>query len=328
MRGLLDQGFYAYKWAGMETAQPRVLTLGSSRAMKFRGQMFAPASGPFYNAGGLVQNLDDLVAFANGLPQQKPQVILLGIDMWWLNAARPAHEGYSTGIHYDAARESTAHLLILRKFRRNWPRLRAARALSSSDRIGLKAKASNEGFRADGSIAQTAARARQQHFTDPEIPPIAERIRGGQDRFEWTTGVSPQRLEKLRTALQTLQGKGVHVLLYAPPLDSHSARLMATMPQQQRMWASYRTELPRLCRELKIPFCGAWTPAALGLDDRAMFDGVHAEETLHLHILRTWLRDSAARKLLPGTQERVEMLLRSPRTGVWYPDYGAVENPS
>lgn len=323
MRGVLDQGFYAYKWAGIQRTQPRILALGSSRAMKFREPMFAPDSGRFYNAGGLVQNLDDLTAFANQLPQPGPRVILLGIDIWWLNEARHTREGFSTGIRYDAAQEWTAHLQALKKIHRHWPHLRAAENASFTGNIGAKAIDSGEGFRADGSIAQSGVRKHQERFHDPEIPPIAVRVRQGRDRFEWTSGISRRRLDQLRSALQILRRKDVAVLLYAPPLDSASARLMETIPQQKTIWSQYRSELPRLCAELQIPFCGSWTPQALGLDDRAMFDGLHAEETLHLHILRTWLRNPAAEQLLPGTRQRIEDILCSPRTGVWRPDYNA-----
>jgi hypothetical protein len=98
---------------------------------------------------------------------------------------------------------------------------------------------------------------------------------------------------------------------------------MDEMPEHHRFWVEYRTLLRQLCRELNLPYCDASTTQELGLQDIMMGDGIHAEETFHLYILRDWLKDPRVRRALPDTSRAVEAALRAPRTNIWYPDFGA-----
>jgi hypothetical protein len=52
----------------------------------------------------------------------------------------------------------------------------------------------------------------------------------------------------------------------------------------------------------------------LGLDDRYMIDGIHAEETFHVHMLRRMLGDPRLAALLPGTLPVLDAALSSPKT--------------
>src|SRR5260370_798126 len=66
-----SQDFYSYKYYGIKRTTPRTLILGSSRVMEFRAEMFgiqlAQPPWEFYNAGGLIENLQDLEDFADKL---------------------------------------------------------------------------------------------------------------------------------------------------------------------------------------------------------------------------------------------------------------------
>ena len=118
-----EQSFALYKYKGFTLNRPRVLALGSSRVMQFRGEMFG--EGPyrsrveFYNAGGMIQSLDDLSAFvvlvdkSDGL-----EVVILGIDMWWLNAALKPQipvVGFAESVVNDPALSWQNHLLLFRR---------------------------------------------------------------------------------------------------------------------------------------------------------------------------------------------------------------------
>src|SRR5690242_17112781 len=79
MRGILDQAFYRYKFLPFEAQRPKVLVLGSSRVMLFRGEMFGVRGNEFINAGGMIQDLSDLHQFAERLtPATAPEVVILG----------------------------------------------------------------------------------------------------------------------------------------------------------------------------------------------------------------------------------------------------------
>ena len=53
-----------------------------------------------------------------------------------------------------------------------------------------------------------------------------------------------------------------------------------------------------------------------------MSDGFHAEETFHVHVVKTMLRDDRVRALFPGAEAVLDRALASPRTNYWDPDFG------
>jgi hypothetical protein len=325
LRSLIGQSFYAYKWEGIRKTRPRVLALGSSRVTRFRAPMFGPESGAFYNAGTMIQNLDDLENYVHTLGHgSTPGVILLGLDHWWFNDDWPTQEGFEEGITSDSALTWQAHLFLMRKFRRNLQKLREVEP--QRNRIGVAALRLNEGFLLDGSkLGQEAPHtAAGWAFKDREDPTIISRVRKGIGRFQNTTGISQPRVVQLRRILQQFKDKGVYVLAFAPPINAESVALMEKIPGQRTLWREFRATMPRLCKEFGFPYVDATTTKLLGADDRYMKDGIHAEQTFHVLLLREWLKQPAAEKQLPGTRERVNALIAAPRTNFWYPDYAVV----
>ena len=49
------------------------------------------------------------------------------------------------------------------------------------------------------------------------------------------------------------------------------------------------------------------------MDDRALSDGFHAEETFQVHALKALLRDARVRAALPGAEAVLDRALASPR---------------
>lgn len=331
MRGKLGQSYMAYKWSAINRRHYRVLAVGSSRVMKFNGKLLSPVSGPFYNTGGMIRNLNDLESFADALHSGiAPKVILLGIDMWWLNPSFASKEGFKAGIHDDPATDWKAHLTVVRKSAEIVQAARKSRSdremspLDPANAIGLDATFKHRGFRVDGSL-ESGLLFTDEKFTDRETPPIAQRVRTGGNRFERATGLSAQRIAVFRRALQKLRGKGITVLTFLPPVANEVVAAMEKEPGQKSVWLQYRQVLPRICLEEKTLFCDASSPARFGYPDGVMSDGIHAMETFHAAILREWLKNPQADAALPGTRGHVEALLASPKTNLWYPDYSAAK---
>ncbi len=328
LRRYLDQGLYRYKFLGMLERRPAILALGSSRVMRFRAPMFGDSAN-FYNAGGLIQNLDDLESFVRLTPDTAmPRVIILGIDMWWLNDNDRSPEGLTSGIAFDGASSWKSQLLTAREMLMTRGALVGAIAAVSprtgaGDGIGLAARERGEGFRSDGSL--TSARRPPEnadwHFVDRENPIIPDRIRQGIDRFEPAPALSLARLARLRNVLTTLQRRGVLILGFNPPFSADGAAALESDPRQRELWREYRTGVPALFTELGLPFVDASTTGALGLDDRYMSDGFHAEETFHLYLLRRFAADPRVAAALPGMGAAVERAIASSKTDYWYADF-------
>jgi hypothetical protein len=328
MRGFVDQSIDAYKWEAFLRRRPAVIALGSSRVMHLRGGMFGVDAPAFYNLGGILSSVHNLSEFSELLPAtHTPRVILLGVDPWWFNAARPPAE--EIGIAADGALRWQGHLLALREIASDrdlfgaalgslWPGQGASR------RIGLHARLRGEGFRFDGSLDSGLRVPRSEtewRFVDRERPPVLRRIRRGTHFFEVTDGLSPPHLAVLRAALARLRARGVLVAGFAPPLASQAAALLEADPRHARLWREYREQVPAVFAELGQPYFDASTPATLGLDDRYLIDGLHAEETFHLHVLRRMLEDARLAAALPTASVAIRDALASPRTNFWRADF-------
>src|SRR4051812_12293983 len=89
-RANFSQQYNLSKSAMIRRRNPRIVALGSSRVMEFRALMFHPFEASFYNGGGLIQTVNDLAAYTRQVKEgsmPRPQVIIIGIDPWWMSEA-------------------------------------------------------------------------------------------------------------------------------------------------------------------------------------------------------------------------------------------------
>ncbi len=322
----LDQAFYAFKYGGVVERQPSVLVLGSSRTMKFRAGMFGGRAREFFNAGGMVNSLNDLEAFCLKRPPPRvPDTVVLGIDLWWLNDRIQPVYRFEEEIERNRTWSFDQHILGLR-----WLLLRPSvimneltslAARRQPKGIGLGAREGRGGFRPDGSFA-TAVPVPEpgEPFVDREDPPIIERARTATANFIPTDGVSPGRLATLALVLDEYRRQGRLVIGYLPPFSSAVAELLASDPRQAEFFAEFRQRVPALFAAHAFPVVDASDTRALGMDDRAMSDGFHGEETLHARVVRLMLRDPRMREAFPDADAIVERALASPRTNAWQVD--------
>jgi hypothetical protein len=334
LRRFLDQGFYRYKYLGWSRKRPAVLALGSSRVMSFRAPMFGRDSTTFYNAGGMIQSLDDLDSFVNRVqPGQSPRVVLLGIDMWWLNGNWPSHDKLTSGIEKDGVVRWQGHVIALRHFLYR-PKDAASllrRGLGSSNpglRIGIAARLHGTGFRADGSVARSLPlprSAEQWRFVDRERPTAGDRIRAGELQFVPGEAIDPNRVATLRRVVTRLQSAGTLVIGYIPPLATVYARLLEADPRFSGLWREYVRMIPALFAGLGMPYVNAADPTLLGADDRYLSDGLHAEETFALLVIRRALEDPRVAAAIQISGSVLDSILASPRTNYWYPDFSATQ---
>ena len=197
----------------------------------------------------------------------------------------------------------------------------------ASDRlVGIAAREKGGGFRADGSfraIVPTPRSEDEWRFVDRETPPIIERVKEAKANFAPADGVAPERAALLDAVLERYQNQRVLVVGYLPPFSSEVLAQLQSDPRHSRIWSDFRRTIPEIFRKHGFPLLDASDTAALGMDDRALSDGFHAEETFQVHVLDALLRDARVREGLPGARAVVDRALASPRTNYWEPDLGA-----
>ncbi|MGZ8899928.1 MAG: hypothetical protein ACXW3Z_07520 [Limisphaerales bacterium] len=329
MRGILDQGFYRFKALNIQEHKPRVLVLGSSRVMEFRKEMFG--TDRFYNAGGMIQGLKDLEAFVETKERHLPEVLVLGVDLWWFSARHLPGTDMKSGVEYDAATDWQAHLKAARRFKSSKVYKPALRSWSAkNENIGVEARNSSAGFRSDGSMKYHFAMPTSEEewaFVDREKPPIPERIKNGEAPFAASSGMDAERVKRFEACLAELTKRGVMVLGFLPPFSAEAAALMESHPGQTKLWHEGRTMIPEMFARQGQVLVDSSSTASLGLDDRYLIDGIHAAETFQVHLLRKFLEKPRVKEKFPKLGAELEKIIAAPGTNPWYGDYGGtIEN--
>src|SRR5262249_35973079 len=137
-------------------------------------------------------------------------------------------------------------------------------------------------------------------FVDREMPPIIERVTTASENFRPANGLSSGRVALLDVVLARLQERRVLVIGYLPPFSSDVLAHLGSDPRHARIWSDFRRTIPDLFRRHGFPVIDASDTSSFGMDDRAMSDGMHAEETFHVCVLKTLLADPRVRAALPG----------------------------
>ncbi len=338
-RQFLDQGLYRFKWIAIRRQDPAIVALGNSRVMQFRRGMFGARAADFVNAGGMVQHVRDLEQAVAALPAEgRLACAIVGADFAWFNdrAAAGAERvrAFAKAIRADDGLDGFAHAHLFQQVLRNggssdparpnWSVLAGAWRGGDAAAVnawGFLARNRRTGFREDGSFDYGETEPAGAPFVDRERPAVLERIRSGTRGFEPVPALSEDRIVRFLRCLRALRARGVTVLCFAPPYPSAAVVALEADPALRAAWRQYREDLPPRVREAGAVFVDASSPAALGMDDRCMRDGLHAMETFHVRLLAAFAADpGAAAAGLDAAHLR--RLLDSPRTGAWFPDYG------
>lgn len=330
MREYMPQDQAAYKLLLLSERKPRVMVLSSSRGMQLRAGMIGETNETFLNGGGLLNTVGDLEQFLATTPAERmPKVILLAVDLWWFNEKWP---GAARTFDADGAFNWRAHLAAARKVLLRPALLRSlltAPGAAETGRIGISAGRTGSGFRMDGSVQQVypvPASVAEWKFEDREVPPVIERVQKGTINFVQSPRVSPERIARLKKALAECKAKGIQVAAFAPPFSTEVYQALTADPRYSELLASFRNGMTEVFREADAPFVDATDLKAFDLDDKYMFDGFHAAETFHLHLIKRLLAaHPATAAMLPRAESAVERLMASDKTNFWYTGIPASE---
>ena len=244
--------------------------------MKFRAPMFGDRADAFYNIAGMLNSLRDVRDFCAALPpSQTPAVVLLGVDLWWLNEHVLPSFSFDAEIAKGAGFSFDEHVIGIR-WLLSRPRLFLRQAISlargtSKTLIGISARERGGGFRPDGSLKSavpTPRTGQEWVFVDRETPPIVERVKSAVANFPPANSVSPERLALLDSVLSDYEKKRVMVIGYLPPFSSAVVAQLESDPRHSQLFAvsggpsrscSARTVF--LCSTPPMPPRSAWTIA-------------------------------------------------------------------
>lgn len=288
----LSQDFVDYKLHLYEAIRPQIIALGSSRVMQFRADWF---SKPFLNMGGVAGNLAVLRSTLEAmLAIARPDAIILGLDFWWF---LPQWEKDPTE---NVPPTSGSYNYSLDSLKKPWEWLLDGKISFTelgapvlgffgkgfrTDRFGIMAQQTNDGFGPDGSWYYTAEITGQRAALDWQFRDTLQNVKRGIRAFYHAasnqTGPEHVHLEVLAKILHTLKDHNIHVYIFIPPL---AAQVLASMNPREY------PHLFRLNQELDkmgITAVDYTDPAILQADDCEFVDGFHGGEVAYARILRS-----------------------------------------
>ncbi|MCC7445909.1 MAG: SGNH/GDSL hydrolase family protein [Anaerolineae bacterium] len=292
--------FISFKATSVIVRKPAVITLGSSRVMQFRAELFNKQMDRFYNAGGGAACLYQVSQFVHYVDAARalPAVIIIGLDQDWFNPARLnadnpracaaaiQEEGFADFAQLQITAPVLLGDMVSGKVRFN--RLIDRRdPLHDGKAIGLNAIMRGKGFRNDGSF-QYGVDMVQRPPVDERFAEIRARIQQNTNGFERSATVAQPALDELNQLLAFLAQKQVKVILFTPP---YAPSIYKTMIAD----GGYGY-IPKLADALKgiaatynIGYFDFGDVSGLGFTNEDFSDGFHGMEAVYLRLYQKML---------------------------------------
>lgn len=284
----LSQNTFQYKLKLVEKVKPEVITLGSSRVMAFRKELFNTS---FVNTGGAVNCIPEAETFVDAMLKiHKPKVILFGLDDWWFNdkSSSSIWENPNT----DNTQTITADKLlfpfeqmylgkitlsdyvhILLNINQNY-----SSKILESNLIGVTAIIKEGGFRSDGSIFYgDVVTSKNEH--DFKFKNVRNRIAKGIDRFEYSKELSQDKWDRFEALVKKLKSEGIEVIVFLPP---YSQTAYQEVLRKQDQYVHF-IEISKRIKNTEI--YDFRNPQTLNLTDCDFIDGIHGSEMVYLKLL-------------------------------------------
>jgi len=258
---------------GLEKTQPKIVVVGSSRTMQFRGEYFTEK---FYNAGGLLQNHQDLAHFLN--EEQSADFFIVGIDSWWYKKDNVETAKSWLGGGGELVKGSQ-RFNALKRIADVFGDMRKKRI---EENIGANAQLANGGFRRDGSMKIDDERVdlllRENKFIDTESPPISKRIKNGLTPRFTTSEIDTATFQTTIEQIKQFEKKGKKVLVYLPPFTNESVKTFAETEKQRAFYTFTTSYMEVQLAAHNISFIPLEKPEDYGASDTYFMDGIHPSE--------------------------------------------------
>ncbi|WP_415580406.1 hypothetical protein, partial [Helicobacter labetoulli] len=282
----LNENVFAYKLELVKQIKPKIIALGASRVLQFREKFFIDS---FVSAGNAMNTLKEGRLFLEEvLKFYKPEIVILGLDIWWFNALYP---NYERGEYFNitGTNISTTKILDIAKHIYNQQFFQSQYLLdnhfitnpySNLDSLGLNAIYNGRGFFKDGSYLYGEIfkneKTKDANFTDTLL-----RITQGISRFEYASHIDAKRMQDLFDILNLLEKHHIQVVIFIPPL---APSVYQAMQDKQEKYA-YIDELFATLQKYHIPFFNYHNPAVLHNDNCEFLDGFHGGDVFYARIL-------------------------------------------
>ena len=290
----VSQDFVDYKLKLYEAVKPSIVAIGSSRVMQFREKVFTTK---FLNMGGVAGNLPVLRSTIDAmLKVHTPQAVILGLDFWWFMPTwnrDPFQEEPPTSGSYSYSFQNLLKPWVwFLTGKINFKEL-AAPLLGlfghgfRTDRFGIMAQQTDDGFGSDGSWYYTAEITGQKKPFDYQFQDTMTQVVFGSKAFyhapKGERAPAQAHLDALAEIYCRLQSRGIRTFVFIAPL---SERVYQAMRAREAAYP-HLFNLAFALQARGINVLDLSNPKTLGSSDCEFVDGFHGGEVTYLRVLRS-----------------------------------------
>lgn len=286
------------KFKIIEEKQPAVVAIGSSRVMQFRADYFKNAD--FYTMGGTAGSIEEAQETFNRIKSvYVPQIVILGIDLWWLNPKidHRSHLEEQEKI-YNSKSMQYYQLFYYLKDDTNMrmvlfdtSTIKDRDYLGNRINVGLSAAVKSDGFRLFDGSYQYGEIIGQNPSLEAKLSDIYQRMDKGNRFFNWNQDIDYDELKKLKQLIQDMKSNGVHVVVFLPPFPNEIYSAMCHDEHYSTFLSEFEKSLEDLCTEEEVYFADCSNLAWLGASGNECIDGFHGSETAYARIIYKMLED-------------------------------------
>lgn len=273
---------FQHKLSLYRKIKPKIVTMGSSRAMQFQANSFSKS---FINVGGATSGPIEGLALAKGmLPHHKPDIIILTVDYWWLN---DNYNEPAAQMHHDRYLDEVPILLdILIKpwvwliERKVTPKQFLFLLSQEHDSVGASAILREDGVDKYGTHYYTSMTRGVRKHEDYEFNKTQRSIEQNKKIYVPSDTISETRRDQLLEFFEYITSQGITLITVLPPMSDYAVK---TMTED----GGY-TYIPKLRDWLKttgLEHYDYHDASSLGSDDCEFVDGNHGGAILYMRML-------------------------------------------
>jgi len=275
---------YPYKSELINRITPKIVALGSSRVMQFRGNYFTDT---FVGAGGVMSTVYDGEIFSqNILSENSPNVVILGIDIWWFNREALGIDRFSAANESFYSRPSLVDLMTVYGWlfnnRIQYSEFVNGLQVKDNCNVGLAGRLDKTGFGSDGSYYSTNILTGKKRSEDIFFSNTIHRINTGSERFEYGVTASNSQVDRLVRLIKMLEDQGVAVFVFFPPFAPSVNNILFEMKDEY----AYVEDLKNKLTKDKIKYFDYSDARSIGAIDCEFIDGFHGGEIVYARILK------------------------------------------
>jgi len=309
-------GYRELKWSALNEGGPYdVVTLGTSRVLKFRQKMFDSS---FYNAGYVIRSIYDYGIWLKALPSEKlPSCLMLGLDHWFFQEENHPRFAKTMSIpngknNYNVLRDPSAYLDVWHDLIVGNYGLTTIVRNKNDYRIGLNAVLKNAGFRSDGSLAYNT---RTDGFEEIGQESFFghRKTNDGNDGAGYlipSKTISAMSLNIIDSLLRFCKVNKIAVVGFLPPFADSTLRNIRSLGGYEYMNVLYDS-LYLLFKQYNYEFYDFTDPSYFGSSDEEFLDGLHGGEVTYQRVLLECLKNGSLLKKYSKPYEVLERELNN-----------------